>query len=269
MGAEASKPQAGAKVHVIGAGLSRTGTASFCAALEILLKGPVYHAGTQCVISDDEIHIKTWIDVLRRTPYKSAADKEFVLNKIRERMTGYVATADTPLAQFVPELLELYPEAKVICTVRDPDEWAKSMYQASAATLQAFLGIIMFWVPCLRYFPRFLTLLADGRYGELYLKPGEPQEVLRGKPVWDRHIEYLRKVVPEEKLFFVDIRDGWGPLCAALDMDVPEGVEFPRINDGKAIERLAKEQIQKGLLRWAVVLAGFAAVVAILWKVLQ
>ncbi|KAF2208345.1 hypothetical protein CERZMDRAFT_107483 [Cercospora zeae-maydis SCOH1-5] len=268
MGAEASKPQAGAKVQVIGAGLSRTGTASFCAALEILLKGPVYHGGTQCAVSADEIHIKTWMHVLARTPYKSPTDKQFVLDKIRERTTGYVATADTPLAQFVPELLELYPDAKVICTVRDPDAWAKSIHQTSAASLQAFLGVLVYWVPCFRHFPRYVTLLADGRYGELYLEPGESQEVLRGRAVWERHIEYLRKVVPKEKLFFVDIRDGWAPLCMALGIDVPAGVEFPRINDGKAIERLAKEQIQKGLTRWAIVLGGLTAVVAMSWQFL-
>jgi hypothetical protein len=36
-------------------------------------------------------------------------------------MDGYVATVDAPGAQFVPELMELYPDVMVICTVRDPD----------------------------------------------------------------------------------------------------------------------------------------------------
>lgn len=47
MGQQASVPQAGAEIQVIGAGLPRTGTSSFSAALEILLDGPTYHGGTQ------------------------------------------------------------------------------------------------------------------------------------------------------------------------------------------------------------------------------
>jgi hypothetical protein len=41
------------KIEVIGAGLGRTGTMSFSAALEKLLNGPVYHSGNM-LISDEE-----------------------------------------------------------------------------------------------------------------------------------------------------------------------------------------------------------------------
>jgi Sulfotransferase domain len=49
MGQSASLPGPGVNVQVIGCGMSRTGTTSFCQALEILLGGPVYHGGTQVV----------------------------------------------------------------------------------------------------------------------------------------------------------------------------------------------------------------------------
>jgi hypothetical protein len=60
MGQKASVPQPGARFQVIGAGLSRTGTASFSAALEILLDGPVYHGGTQITMGPPT-EIKSWI----------------------------------------------------------------------------------------------------------------------------------------------------------------------------------------------------------------
>jgi Sulfotransferase domain len=41
------------KIEVIGAGIGRTGTMSFSAALEKLLSGPVYHSGNM-LISDEE-----------------------------------------------------------------------------------------------------------------------------------------------------------------------------------------------------------------------
>lgn len=194
-------------------------------------------------------------------PTSNSCSRRFATSQL-----DIVGTADTPLAQFVPELMELYPEAKVICTVRDPDAWARSMEETASTSLQAFLSILVFWVPCLRYFPKYLDLLQDGRYGELYLKPGESKKVLRGRAVWERHMEYLEQVVPKDRLFFFTVKDGWQPLCEVLGIEVPPDLEFPRINDGKAIERLAKEQIQKGVARWMIVISIAFAAGVVLWR---
>ena len=78
------------------------------------------------LVSGNEFHIKTQIDMLKHTPIQSAEDKQFVLESLRSLTDGYVATADSSLCQFVPEILELYPDAVVICTIRDPNAWAKS-----------------------------------------------------------------------------------------------------------------------------------------------
>lgn len=51
---------------------------------------------------------------------------------------------------------------------------------------------------------------------------------------WERHMSYLKKVVPENTLVYFDVKNGWGPLCEVLGEEVPD-VEFPRINDGRAI----------------------------------
>lgn len=77
---------------------------------------------------------------------------------------------------------------------------------------------------------------------------------------------YLRRVVPEERLVFFDVRDGWGPLCKALGREVPEG-EFPRVNDGKAIEELARRVVLQGLGRWAVMFASVGVGAAAWWYV--
>jgi hypothetical protein len=39
---------------------------------------------------------------------------------------GYRAAVDWPAAAFYEELMERYPEAKIILTVRDPDKWYES-----------------------------------------------------------------------------------------------------------------------------------------------
>jgi hypothetical protein len=82
---------------------------------------------------------------------------------------------------------------------------------------------------------------------------------------WDRHIAYLKQTVPEDRLIFFDVKDGWAPLCTVLGKAEPDE-EFPRINDGKAIEELASKFVVTGLMRWGVAVltagGGVASIVS-------
>ena len=45
-----------------------------------------------------------------------------------DRLLGHSrAVTDVPSMCFAPELIEAYPEAKVVLSVRDPDDWVTSM----------------------------------------------------------------------------------------------------------------------------------------------
>ena len=253
MGQEPSKPEAGRSMQVICGGLPRTGTASFSEALSILLKGPVYHGGTQMTIGA-ETNVVGWIDVLEHCPIESEADRKQVMEKVKKLTSGYVAMTDTPAHLFIEELMDIYPDAKVVCTTRDPDRWVESIEKLAKTSLQGFLRFALFWLPGLRYFPDYIEALNAGRWGELYGRSEENLPIY-DRRVWSRHMEYLSRTVPKDKLIFFDVKDGWKPLCHALELPVPEGIEFPNINDGEAADRFAKKQIQRGVLRWAVVIS--------------
>lgn len=260
MGQTASLPDPNVKFQVIGCGMSRTGTTSFGAAMEYLLKGPVYHGGTQ-LLKNPEEHIKTWIDTLQYTPIKTEEDRKMVLSRINELISGYVACTDLPFLVFVEELMQLYPEAHVICTVRDPDKWWASMEPVVKHGNLAVLSWILTPVPVLRYFRRFHDAMDDGRFGELYYRKGERKQPSR--VTYDRHIEYLKRVVPPEKLHFYDVRDGWEPLCRILGVPVPKDVPFPRLNDANVMEGFIKSQVRRGLMYWAAMGITTAAAVSI------
>ena len=140
------------------------------------------------------------------------------------------------------------------------------MDETSNASLQSLLPLMVFWVPVIRHMPRYLKHIQAGRWGELYSKPGEKWSY--GRDVWDRHIAYLERTVPKDRLVYFDVREGWEPLCKALGVPVPESVEFPRINDGKAIEVFAKKQVMRGLQRWAVVVSGCGVTGFVVWRYL-
>ncbi|KAF4826907.1 hypothetical protein CGCTS75_v008618 [Colletotrichum tropicale] len=260
MGQEASKPKPGTKLQVIGAGLPRTGTASLSKALEILLNGPVHHGGTQ-VTRGPESEIRSWIAALEHTPIKSAEDDKVVRETLRNHLDdGFAAVLDVPGMLFSEELLEMHPGVKVICTVRDPDAWVRSIQKTGNASLQAFLSFALFLVPTMRWFPRYIDAIPKGRWGELF-----PHEApVPDRAVWDTHQAWLRRVVPADQLVFYHVKDGWEPLCKALGKPIPD-VPFPNINDGDAMDAFAKEQIMRGLARWAVVFGGVAAVACGWW----
>lgn len=261
MGQEYSKPRTGSMIQVIGAGLPRTGTTSLALALSILLDGPVYDGGTQ-LWHGKPSDCTDLISVLHKTPIKSAADKEFVLKTLEKILDGYVATTDTPGAQFVPELLELYPDAKVICTVRDKDAWGKSIAQIGRASSSRtwMLSLILLPLPGLRHFIAYVSALRHGRWGELYIRTGDSNGY--SAAIYDRHIEWLKGVVPEEDLFFYDVRDGWEPLCSALQVPVPKDLEFPKLNDAHSADEFAKAIVRKGLMAWAKICSVGAVVVS-------
>ena len=78
-------------------------------------------------------------------------------------------------------------------------------------------------------------------------------------------MEWIENTVPKDKLLYYDLRDGWEPLCSFLGAEIPKDVEFPRINDGKAMEEFGARQVQRGLKAWAAILATTAALCAVAW----
>ncbi|KAE8343764.1 hypothetical protein BDV24DRAFT_149364 [Aspergillus arachidicola] len=184
--------------------------------LNILLQGPVYHGGTQNTMGSP-IEIKSWTQILRHWLSPNPQDRQITLNLLRQRLDGCAAITNAPGAQLVPELLELYPEAKTICTVRDPDVWIKSMDQVAGLATLWFLRVALLPLPGMRHFVDYID-------------------------IYELHVEWLKKVIPEDRLVFFHISDG--------------------INDSEAIAQTAKYHIQRGLVRWAGILSVVGVAVA-------
>ena len=255
MGQAPSQPRPGAKFQVVGAGLPRTGTASLTKALEILLQGPVYHGGTQITLADER-EAKSWIKALRHTPIGNDVDQQIIMSTLQQRFRGFVACTDVPGSLFVRELLELHPDIRVICTIRDKDDFVASLIKTSEQARMKLLAWILWPLPTLRYFPQYLDAVQGGRWTELYYHDGVKRHDWAG--VWDNHMAYLQQTVPERQLLFFDVREGWGPLCKFLGCNVPKDIAFPKINDGKAMEAFAAKHVREGLIAWAWIIGGIA-----------
>src|SRR5690349_5268057 len=99
-------------VRVVGAGLGRTGTTSLKVALEDLLGGPCYH---MLAVRERAGDPDAWGD---------AYDGR--LPDWRAFFDGYAAVVDWPAAPFWREISEAFPDAVILLSTRDADDWWRS-----------------------------------------------------------------------------------------------------------------------------------------------
>jgi hypothetical protein len=71
------------------------------------------------------------------------------------------------------------------------------------------------------------------------------------------HNEWLKRVVPPERLFFFNVKEGWGPLCKILDVEVP-AEPFPRVNEQAQMKELVGQIMGQVYRTWGLILGGAA-----------
>jgi len=231
------------RFYVIGAGLPRTGTLSLMYALEILLPGKCYH-GLKAVH-----HEKEWCDIMEGK-YTDAEYREFILSN------DYIAGLDSPFCYEYERAMKVFPEAKVVLTIRDPDSWVRSLSETVMCTfssiyLPAFMFSYLFpeyltrWSPDdqLRGWSRNLCNAASGNHviGGL-LKAyydGTGADFFRR---WTKEVEGS---VPPEKLLKFHVGEGWEPLCRHLGVPVPD-VPFPKVNNSATLGFYLRRNIRRG-----------------------
>lgn len=72
-----------------------------------------------------------------------------------------MAVTDAPANCFVPELLELYPGAKVVTVTRDRARWWASWGAIQDAAGAGFLAVVLAVVPGRRWYPKLVVQFLD------------------------------------------------------------------------------------------------------------
>jgi hypothetical protein len=72
----------------------------------------------------------------------------------------------------------------------------------------------------------------------------------------------MKELVPKKKLLVYDVKEGWRPLCAFLDVPAPD-VPFPRVNDSKRMQRIYLFLQVYGAAMWMLYAGALAG--AICW----
>ncbi len=198
-------------LSVIGAGLGRTGTMSLKVALEILGFGPCYHM------------IEVMAEPSRPADWLKAAAGDLDWDVV---FAGYRATVDYPGCTYWRELAERYPSAKVLLSVRDPDDW----FESTQATV---------FSPLMRQ--RIKGTGAEAFFEETVWRHYGDRIDDRGfmTAAFERHAAEVERALPAERLLVYRVGEGWDRLCEFLGVPVPE-TPFPRTNSRAEITAMAE-----------------------------
>ena len=210
-------------LKVIGAGFGRTGTLSLKFALERLGFDKCYHMMEMPLVPE---HIPIW----RSAAAGQTVDWEALFK-------GYQAAVDWPSCNFWRQQLQVFPDAKVILTRRDPEQWYSSvMHTIWLSSEQGRMDLadaeLVGRVESEGH-DRIKMVYEVIWEGVFNLRMEDKKHVMH---CFERHNQSVINSVPKEQLLVIEPGDGWSPLCEFLEVDIPD-VGYPRINSKDDFQR--------------------------------
>lgn len=230
-------------LKIIGVGFGRTGTHSTYTALS-QLGFPCYHMFEVIGNKTNKGHLDFWRKVAN-TPAGTQHDWSRVFAK-------YSATVDNPGCCVWRELIETYPDAKVLLThhPRGVEAW----YQSTMNTI--YFTETMWQFKFLKYTTPFARKLGDMTHKLVWQRSHKGSMGNREAAIarYAEHVAEVKAAVPAEKLLEYSVDQGWAPLCEFLGVPVPDS-EFPNVNDRVAFQKTIAD-ITKG----AYIILGLGAI---------
>ena len=205
-------------MRLINAGLGRTGTTSLKAALERLGYSPIHHT-TDLFFSPKQMDIWEGAFEGQEPDWRAFYAKYDV--------------ADWPAGLFYKDIITAHPEAKIMITVRDPEQWFESIN----GTLKQ-LDSVKLPIPHVRRIKHFLQTYAINGIFE-----GKFDDKAFMVQFYEQYVAGVKEFVADKPLFVFDVREGWKPLCEFLEVDVLDE-PFPRANTRGGFKELITTLLQ-------------------------
>lgn len=179
-------------LKVIGTGFGRTGTDSMREALNQLGFGPCHHMHE---VIQNPMPYDHWTGL----EDGHAPDWGTLFE-------GYSSCVDWPSAYYWRELIELYPDAKVLLTWRSAESWWTSFEKT----------ILQFLIE-----KKDISRFAHRMIGDNVFS-GRAADRDHAIAVYEANIAEVKATVPPARLLVYELGSGWGPLGDHLGVDQPD-----------------------------------------------
>ena len=222
-------------MKVIGAGLGRTGTASLVIALRELgftsyhMKEGVFHTPGQ---------LERWVAYINTLEAGDEAAKDIALEQLVDSIVeaGFDATTDYPACLIYKELMDRFPDAKVVLTKRDSGmKWAESVN----ATIGRGYRLSVNKSDDRPKLEAAQAILTKYLWEKTPFVEVNPDQTLNEEALARAHDNWVEEVVasvPKERLLVFESQMGWKPLCDFLDVPIPD-IPYPRTNTKEELSR--------------------------------
>ena len=255
-------------MEVLNLGVSRTGTLSMTEAFRTLGYAQPYHFTSVFANCQDA---DMWANALKAKYYgkgKPFGRKEF------DQLLGHTsAVSDAPCMVMWEELIDAYPEAKVVLTQRDEEKWLRSCQGLLEGTLN----------PVSRYGLRYLDPFWMGRiltvgllwtegWFDVHGNMSMETTMANARQRYRAHYAAIKSTVPRDRLLEYKLGTGWEPLCKFLEKPVPD-VPFPHVNEANVLDAafgaFISRALKNALFNVTIIIGAGAIVAAVAWKYLR
>ena len=196
-------------MRVICAGFLKTGTKSIAKALR--------HLGFTVFDWEEQTFdfLDHWVDVFQNG---AKPDVKLVYQNAD-------ACVDTPGYFFFEEILEAFPDCKVILSVREEDSWIESTVCQLNSLYALRSKVVSMLSPTAR---KMRDVVADSFHNAAIGTCNTKSTYVMRKR-YRIHNHRVKSIVPADKLLVYNVKQGWKPLCDFLECEVPT-MAFPHEN---------------------------------------
>jgi hypothetical protein len=226
---------------------SKNGTLSVATALSILLGGPVMHG--RDLTSNPRVDGNFFLPPLRHQ-YNLPGGRAYTYADWDAGLTGYVGICDIAATYLWRQLMDAYPDAKVILVQRPVEKWFVS-WRDNIIDAGIFhpVGSAVLWLEKWFGLTGAATFCRIGTV-QYFVADTRDQVLARARSVYAEHYEAVREKCKQDgrELLEYQLGDGWEPLAAFFEMPVPDE-PFPHLNEQKEMRKFQRDVMRQELKR--------------------
>ncbi|KAJ5919403.1 hypothetical protein N7466_010346 [Penicillium verhagenii] len=233
-------------MQVLGAGLPRCATSSMQAAME--------SEQINCHPSMHMAHIAPNIArsnlVLQAMQEPNTERRQKLLYELFD---GFQATSDFPGCAVIDDLMDMYPDAKIVLNLRPGGgpSWVKSIKALHWAKDTSYYVLTFLWKTDRNLHAMWLI------YVQMCMRKfGLAEDEVFTTKHYDAHNAWVhaeatrrgREVLEHEP------KDGWEPICQFLGKETPENEPYPHRNDAAEVRMIKRILYARGIVSWLVLI---------------